>query len=205
MNRSISLISLLSAVAIAGVCVPAASAKEDVILTVEVDTALDSYYKVKSFLAEMQKSEEQAQAAASAIEQEGNALVQEFQDLREQANSDILTEDARQEAYEDAQKKMQEIQAKENELRKFLSETQRQLNGRRQQQINIFYRDVAAVVEEISKERGATLVIDISARAGDGRAPVMYTDGSYDVTPEVIERVNATEGQESEAPPAAAE
>src|SRR5690606_34732749 len=100
---------------------------------------------------------------------------------------------------------MQEIQAKENELRKYLSDTQRQLNARRQQQINLFYRDVAEVVTEISTERGATLVIDISARAGDGRAPIIYTDGSYDVTPEVIERINATQGQEEGAAAPAAE
>lgn len=172
---------------------------EDVIITVKIDEALASYYKVEAFAAEMQKDEEKARESAAAIEAEGTALVEEFQELREQANSDILMEEAKQEALQDAQAKMQEIQTKEQELRQFVGQTRQQFAQRRQQQLNLFYQEIAEVVTEISKERGATLVIDITALAGDGRAPVLYTDGSYDITPEVIERINATKGQEEAA------
>ena len=196
MNRFKSLITLFGAAAVAALSTPAASAIENVILTVQVDKALDSYYKVNNFRSEIQQTEEQAMSAASQIEEQRNALVQEFEDLREQANSDILTEEARREATQDAQQKMQEIQEKENELRKFISDTQRQFNARRQQQINLFYSEIADVVQEISTERGATLVIDVSARAGDGRATVLYSADEYDITPEDIERNNATPGQE---------
>lgn len=196
MHRFKSLFSIFAAFSVAAF---SASAAEDVIVTVKVDEALNSFYKVKEFLGEMEASEADARTKASAIEAGGTALVQEFQELREQANSDILTEEARQEAMQDAQAKMQEIQAKEQELRKFVSDTQRQFNARRQQQLNLFYQDIAEVVTEIAKERDATLVIDITARAGDGRPAVLYTDGSYDITPEVIKRINATEGQEEAA------
>jgi len=172
---------------------------EDVIITVKIDEALASYYKVEAFAAEMQKDEEKARESATAIEAEGTALVEEFQELREQANSDILMEEAKQEAAQDAQAKFQEVQQKEQELRQFVAQTRQQFAARRQQQLNLFYQEIAEIVTEISKERGATLVIDITALAGDGRAPVLYTDGSYDITPEVIERINATMGQEEEA------
>ncbi|MDQ8203659.1 OmpH family outer membrane protein [Pelagicoccus sp. SDUM812003] len=176
-----------------------ANAAEDVILTVKVDEALNKYYKVEQFLSEMEESETKAREKATAMETEINAQVTVFEELREQAQSDILTEEARKEAMQDGQAKAQEIQAKDQELRKFLSETQRQFAARRQQQLNLFYQDIAEVVNEISEERSATLVIDITARAGDGRAPVLYTDGSYDITPEVITRINATKGMEEEA------
>ncbi|MBC2604634.1 OmpH family outer membrane protein [Pelagicoccus albus] len=174
-------------------------ANEDVIITVKVDEALGQYYKVEAFMAEMEKSETEARDKAAAIEAEGTALVEQFQELREQANSDILMEEAKQEAAQDAQDKMQEIQAKEQELRQFVGNTRNQFAARRQQQLNLFYQDIAEVVNEIAVERAATLVIDITARAGDGRAPVLYTDGSYDITPLVIERINATKGQEEAA------
>lgn len=172
---------------------------EDVIITVKIDEALAAYYKVEAFAEEMQKDEEKARESAAAIEAEGTALVEEFQELREQANSDILMEEAKQEALQDAQAKMQEIQNKEQELRQFVGQTRQQFAARRQQQLNLFYQEIAEVVTEISKERGATLVIDITALAGDGRAPVLYTDGSYDITPEVIERINANQGEAEEA------
>ena len=197
MTRFKTLLSLFSAIAMAAVSAHA----EDVIITVKVDEALNKYYKVQEFLAEMEESEGQAREKATAMETEINAQVAEFEELREQAKSDILTEEARKEAMQDGQAKAQQIQAKDQELRKFLAETQRQFSARRQQQLNVFYQDIAEVVTDISKNRGATLVIDISARAGDGRAPVLYTDGSYDITPEVIEQINATQGME-EAPAA---
>lgn len=196
MKRYKSFFLIISAMAMA---VTSLRANEDVIVTVMVDDALGNYYKVQAFMEEMKKAEDEARAKASEIEAEGTALVEEFQELREQANSDILMEEAKQEATQDAQKKMQEIQAKEQELRQFVGEARQQFAARRQQQLNLFYQEIAEVVTEIAKERAATLVIDITARAGDGRAPVLYTDGSYDITPEVIERINSTEGQEEEA------
>ncbi len=205
MTHKKALISFFGAALLAGLTLTSASAKEDVIVTVEIDQALDQYYKVAGFLEEMKASEAKAREKASVIEAQGNALVEQFQELREQASSDILMEEARKEAAEDAQKKFEEIQGKEQELRKFVSETQRQFEARRNQQLNLFYSEIADVVTELAKEKGATLVIDISARAGDGRAPVLYTDGSYDITPEVISRINATQGAEEAASEPAAE
>lgn len=202
MKRYNSLLLILSAMAMA---VTSLRANEDVIITVMVDDVMGNYYKMQAFMVEMEKADEEARANAAAIEAEGTALVEQFQELREQANSDILMEQAKQEAAQDAQKKMQEIEAKEQELRQFVGNTRQQFAARRQQQFNLFYKEIADVISEIAKEREATLVIDITARAGDGRAPILYTDGSYDITPLVIELVNSTQGQEAAAAPAASE
>lgn len=202
MKRFKSFFLLVFAIAFAATGLRAA---ENLILTVMVDDAMAAYYKVQEFAAEMETSEEKAREEASVIEAEGNSLVEEFEELREQANSDILMEEARKEAAEDAQKKAQEIQAKQQELRQFVGNTRNQFAQRRQQQLNLFYQEVAEVITEIAEEREATLVIDITARAGDGRAPVLYSDGSEDVTALVIERINATQGQEGAADAAAAE
>ncbi len=198
MNRFKILFTLPCAAAIAALALSSASAAEDVIITVKVDQALESYYKLKSFAEEMSGDQEEIKKKAEEIQKEGTALVEEYKELREHANSDILMEEARQEAYEDAQVMMQKIQAKENEIRKFLTDEDNKFRTRRMQQINLFYQEIAEVVTEIAEERHATLVIDITARAGDGRSTVLYTDGSYDITPEVIERINSTEGQEAE-------
>lgn len=195
MKRFKTFFVLLSALALAATGLRA----ENLILTVMVDDAMAAYYKVQEFAAEMEKSEAEARDKASVIETEGTALVEQFEELREQANSDILMEEARQEAAQDAQAKAQEIQAKQQELRQFVGNTRNQFAQRRQQQLNLFYQEVAEVIGEIAEERSATLVIDITARAGDGRAPVLYSDGSEDITQVVIERINATKGQEPAA------
>lgn len=199
MNRFKTFLTLFCAAAIAGLSTSTASAADDVIITVKVDVALDSYYKLVDFATELQEAEAEVGKKAQEMQLEATGLIEEFQELREHANSDILTDEAKQEAVEDAQAMIQTIQAKETAMRQFLSDEQNKFRARQQQQMNLFYQEIAEVIVEISKERGATLVIDVSARAGDGRATVLYTDGSYDITPEVIERINSTKPEEEAA------
>lgn len=203
MIRTKSLISALGLASLVSLIAPFAVSAEDVIITVDVEVAMQNYYKVADFAKELESTKAKVEEEAAKIQAERDSLVEEFNELKSQATSDILTEQARQEALEDGQKKIQEVQAKQEELRAFVGEEGRKINARQQQQFGLFYKEIAMVVIEISEERSATLVIDVSARGNDGRLPVLYTDNSYDVTAEVIERINATqeeEATEDEAP-----
>lgn len=198
-----SLLPIVAGAVLAASFAPAARAAETVIVTVNVAKVLESYYKVEDFLAELKEQETQINQKVTAMGEEGKALIAEFEELREQASSDILTEGARQDASTDAQKKLEEIQQKENEYRQFIGEMQRRVQAARQQQMSVFYGEISELVREIASERGATLVIDVSARAADGRFPILAADDSYDITPQVIEQANSTEGEEKAADAAA--
>ena len=88
---------------------------ETVILTISVNGAAEQYYKVQEFLEQIQATQEQAQERVASINEEGKTLEQEYQELVEQAGSDILTEQARNDAKEDARVKYQEIAQKQND------------------------------------------------------------------------------------------
>ena len=192
-----SFISILSILAVAGFGSATAQA-ETVILTISVNRAAEQFYKVQDFLKELQNSQEQAQERVQSITDEGRSLEQEYKELAEQANSDILTEQARDEAKKDAQIKIQEIQQKQNELRQFAENVQRQMAQRQSTQMSLFTKEIMEVVNEVSKEKGAALVLDTSGASANGMPVVIPYDDSIDITAEVVSRINASKPVEEE-------
>ena len=173
-----------------------AASAETVILTISVNDAAERFYKVQEFMKEIQNSQTQAQERVANINEEGKALEQKYQELVEQAGSDILTEEARNDAREDARIKYQEIAQKQNELRQFAENVQRQLAARQGTQMSLFTKEIMEVVTEVSKERSASLVLDTSGISQNGMPSVISFDETMDITQEVIDRINA------DAPPA---
>lgn len=197
-----TFISSLTLLAVAGFGAVSASA-ETVILTISVNGAAEQYYKVQEFLEQIQATQEQAQERVASINEEGKTLEQEYKELVEQAGSDILTETARNDAKEDARIKYQEIAQKQNELRQFAENVQRQLAARQNTQMSLFTKEIMEVVTEVAKERSASLVLDTSGASQNGMPTVYTFDDSMDITAEVVERINESKGEEE--PEAAAE
>lgn len=195
--KSLFSLSAIAAVAILG----AASAQAELtILTVSVGRAADQYYKVQDLRQELEADQQKAQEQAGKISEEGKGLEQQFRELVQQAQSDILTEDARKDAANDAEAKRQEILLKQNELNQYIQSVQRQAAARQSTQMTLFTKDIMEVITEISKERNATLVLDTSGASQNGMPTVLSFDDSIDITEEVIKRINA-----DQPAPAAAE
>ena len=199
MKTFISSLTLLAMTGFGSVLAQA----ETVILTISVNGAAEQYYKVQEFLKQIQATQEQAQERVASINEEGKTLEQEYQELVEQAGSDILTEQARNDAKEDARIKYQEIAQKQNELRQFAENVQRQLAARQNTQMSLFTKEIMEVVTEVAKERRASLVLDSSGASQNGMPTVYTFDDSMDITAEVVTRINASKSEEE--PAAAAE
>tara|TARA_B100000212_G_scaffold289522_1_gene230812 strand:- start:15335 stop:15943 length:609 start_codon:yes stop_codon:yes gene_type:complete len=197
-----TFISSLTLLAMTGLG-PVLAQAETVILTISVNGAAEQYYKVQEFLETIQATQEQAQERVASINEEGKTLEQEYQELVEQAGSDILTEQARNDAKEDARVKYQEIAQKQNELRQFAENVQRQLAARQNTQMSLFTKEIMEVVTEVAKERSASLVLDTSGASQNGMPTVYTFDDSMDITAEVVTRINASKSEEE--PAAAAE
>ena len=199
MKTFISSLTLLAMTGFGSVLAQA----ETVLLTISVNGAAEQYYKVQEFLEQIQATQEQAQERVASINEEGKTLEQEYQELEEQAGSDILTEQARNNAKEDARIKYQEIAQKQNELRQFAENVQRQLAARQNTQMSLFTKEIMEVVTELAKERSASLVLDTSGASQNGMPTVYTFDDSMDITAEVVTRINASKSEEE--PAAAAE
>ena len=159
-------------------------------MTVNLADAYEGYYKTKEATDKLSDAHAKAMEQAEVLNQEGNVLVESYQEMVEQSKNTALTEDARSKAAEDAQKKMEEIQTKQAEVTQFQQNTQRALAQRQKTHRDLMFDEIIDIVTDMAKERGATMVFDSSGPSVFGAPVVLYADGAYDATEELIEILN---------------
>ncbi|RKX31740.1 MAG: OmpH family outer membrane protein [Verrucomicrobia bacterium] len=182
--------AFLVAVAV-GASVLAAQAQPAIsVMTVSLADAYDGYYKTMEANNKLRDAQEKAQEQIEALNQEGNVLVESYQEMVEQSKNTALTEDARTKATEDAQRKMEEIQTKQAEVTQFGQNTQRALAQRQKTHRDLMFDEIIGIVTDMAKEQGATMVFDTSGPSVFGAPVLLYSDDAFDVTEELLEILN---------------
>jgi outer membrane protein len=160
------------------------------IMTVDMAKLYDSHYKTEEQMAKLRGDEQKAQEELDRLNKEGNALVQQFTDLREQTQNPAATAEAKQKAEAAAQAKYQDIQKKQNEVQSFTNNTR----GSLQQRINTFktimIEEITKLASDVAKRKGATLVFDKSGIGLLGVQTIIYSDAAYDITDDVMKEIN---------------
>ena len=160
------------------------------ILVVDMATLYDGHYKTQEQTAKLQADEQKAQQDLEKLNAEGNTLVEQYQDLVEQAKNPALSDDAKNKVGEDAQRKLEEIHGKQNEVQNFRTNIQRSLQTRIQTFRSLMLEEIGKIAADVAKEKGATLLIDKSGPSLIGISNFLYVDPAYDITPEVAAVVN---------------
>ena len=185
-----SLKSLI-AVAFAGLFAVAAQAQPaPKILIVDMAKLYDGHYKTEEQNGKLKADQAKAEEELQKLNTEGNALVKQFNDMKEQANNPTLSADGKTKAQGELEAKAQEIQRKQGEVNQFRTNTQRSL----QQRINNFKQflleEISKTAVDIAKKKGATLLVDKSGPTLIGMPSVLYFDPAYDITEDVAKEIN---------------
>lgn len=185
-----SLKSLI-AVAFAGLFAVAAQAQPaPKILIVDMAKLYDAHYKTEEQNGKLKADQAKAEEELQKLNTEGNALVKQFNDMKEQANNPTLSADGKTKAQAELEAKAQEIQRKQGEVNQFRTNTQRSL----QQRINNFKQflleEIGKIAVDIAKKKGATLLVDKSGPTLIGMPSVLYFDPAYDITEDVSKEIN---------------
>ncbi|OIO60088.1 MAG: hypothetical protein COZ46_06065 [Verrucomicrobia bacterium CG_4_10_14_3_um_filter_43_23] len=163
----------------------AAPAKNNLgILTVDVSEVYNNYRKAQESQEKFATSVDAAQEEIMSMVQDGQKLVESYQELEAKANNPALTEDARKKFMEEAKKKEDEIRKKEISVNQFRQQTDMNLNQRRQSLLNLHLSEIKDAVTKIAKKRSAEIVFNASGMG------IMYANSSYDITAEVISALN---------------
>ncbi len=174
------------------------------ILVVDMATLYDGHYKTQEQMVKLQADEEKAQQDLEKLNAEGNTLVKEYQELADQAKNPALSDDAKNKIGEDAQRKLEQIQGKQNEVQNFRTNIQRSLQTRIQTFRSLMLEEIGKVAADVAKQKGATLLIDKSGPSLIGISNFLYVDPGYDITPDVAAVINRDRPAGSPAPAAAA-
>lgn len=188
MNKMIRTLMTLAALAVGSTALQAQPALK--LIVVDMAKVFDSHYKSEEANAKFKDAEQKAREQAEELNKQGQALVEEYKELAEQAKNALLTPEARTKAEGDAQKKLDEIRRKQEEVQSFRVQTERSLQQRIKTHRDLLLEEISKSVAEIAKKQGATLVLDKSGPTLFGIPAVIYADPAYDITEQVIVEVN---------------
>jgi outer membrane protein len=187
MKKPIRTLCALLAVGAASIAAQAQPALK--LLVVDMAKLYDTHYKTVDQNAKLQSDDQKANEEVAKMNTEGNALVEEYKALNEQATNPALTAEAKAKAQNDAQKKYEAIQQKQREVQTFVQNTQRSLQTRLQNFRSLMLEEISKVVVDIAKRKGATLVLDKAGPTLIGVSSVIYFDTGYDITDEVAKEI----------------
>lgn len=171
---------------------PAATAAELKIATIDLKKVFEDYYKTK--LADAAIKEE-----ASGLDKDRKALIEDhtkamndYKKALDEANNQAISSDEREKRKKEAEGKMIKI----NDLRQTVEQFDRTAKQNLDEKLRItrekILNEIKNVITTKSKAGNFTLVLDSSTVEPGGRPPVvLYTNGDNDLTPAVIEQLNA--------------
>ena len=141
------------------------------------------YAKATDLQAEIRKSEESAQSSVNdrikAVEQ----LQSELQGIQKRGQDPMLSENGKKAVEAEFQQKNATFQQRRAELQNFVNEARNAIQQRVGEMNKQIVADARVQAEKVAKAKGLNLVI--------GKAPVLFSDASLDVTEDVIKELNA--------------
>ena len=160
------------------------------ILVVDLGKLFDGHYKTEEQSAKLRSDEQKAQEELDRLNKEGNAMVEKYKELAEQANSPVATAEAKAKANADGQKILEDIRNKQKEVQTFQQNTRNSLQQRMKTFHDLMLEEIGKIAVDIAKRKGATLLIDKSGQTLNGVSSIVYSDPEYDITADVMKEIN---------------
>jgi len=141
------------------------------------------YAKATDLQAEIRKSEEAAQASVNERIKAVELLQAELQSIDKRAQDPMLSENGKKAVGAEFQQKSATFQQRRTELQNFVTEARNTIQQRVGELNKQIIADARAQAEKVAKAKGLNLII--------GKAPVLFSDASLDVTDDVLKELNA--------------
>jgi len=141
------------------------------------------YAKATDLQAEIRKSEEAAQASINERVKAVEQLQSELQAIDKRAQDPMLSENGKKAVGAEFQQKSATFQQRRAELQNFVTEARNTIQQRVGELNKQIITDARAQAEKVAKAKGLNLII--------GKAPVLFSDASLDVTEDVLKELNA--------------
>lgn len=187
MNLSIMRSLLVGGILSASLAVSAVAQANIQIATVDLERTFQEYHKAQEARERLQRQAERAQADMADMQEEGEILQERFRTVVQRLQNPATSDEAREEAQEEAQSLQQQLQLKQQELQEHFQRTQETLQRRERSIISSHIDEIRQVVHQVASERDVDLVLN----SNPGANQVLFVDASFDITDEVIAKLNA--------------
>jgi outer membrane protein len=197
-----SIRSLVALAAISAFALAASAETAVKLLVIDMAKLYDGDYRTQEQNQKFQADQQKAREIVDQLNKQNDALVEEFKGLQEQMSNPASTAEAKSKAENDAKKKYEEVQAKQNERMTFVQNTQQSLQQRLRTFQSMMLEEITKVAVDVAKRKGGTILIDKSGPTMIGVPSVIYADASFDITEDVQAEINKNKPAGAAAAPA---
>jgi outer membrane protein len=187
MKKLITTLSAFGAFAAATVL---AHAQAPRIAVIDIAKVYDNHYETVAQNAKLRVDTQKAQDEIDRMQKEGQALVEQYNELDAQAKNPTATPEAKSKAQSAAQEKGREIQQKYKDVTDLANSAKQTFQQRIQTFRVSMMNTISGVASEVARRHGYTLLLDKSGPSAIGIPAVVYADPSIDITDEVMAEVN---------------
>jgi outer membrane protein len=160
------------------------------IATVDMKKVFDGYWKTKIADANLKEMGREAQKRLTGMVEDGKKLQEEYKKLVESANDQAVSVDEREKRKKGAESKLLEFRELESQITQYDRSASTKINEKREQDREKIVKEITDAIAAKAKAGGYSMAIDIAAESFNRTLIVPYTDGSNDITQEVLSHVN---------------
>ena len=181
--------AFLALLALSLLASPAAQAQK--VGTIDLKKVFDGYWKTKRADELLKERQDGFQSARKSLIDEYEAANAEYRSLVEEANDQAITDEERAKRKKDVDAKVLDLKEIENSIQQFDRQAVTTLEDQKKRARNDIVREITDLVITVAKRERYALVLDTSGHSHNQSPLVMYSDGSADISAEILKMLNA--------------
>jgi outer membrane protein len=172
---------------------PAARAAEaaPAFVFIDLDKVFKEFHKTKAADADLKKQADEFKAERKKLVDDYRKLQDEFNDVRDEAQNSALSDEARSQKRTAAEEKMVQMREEESKIRRFDDGKQKQLDEQSKRMRKRIVEEIRQKLDAYARGKGYSVIMDASGETLNGEPVVLFSDGKFDVTADVIKLLNA--------------
>ena len=183
---------LLTVAASAALASTAAQAQTK-LAVVDLKKVFEGYWRTKQSDAQLRERAADFEKVGKGMLEDYKKATDEFKQIAESANDQVVSQDERDKRKKEAEKKGQALQELQTSLQTFDRNSRQGLAEQQKRLRDSVLRDIRGVVEEQAKTAGYGLVIDTASETANQTPVVLYTSllgGNDDLTDGILKKLN---------------
>lgn len=165
---------------------------------IDLRKVFDNYYKTKQADAQLKERGQDILKVRKGMMDDFQKAQEDYNKLLEGAKDPSISSDEREKRKKSAESKFEEIKEIETNVRKYDSQAQENFAQQNQRMREKILAEIREVVDARAKADGYSVVVDVAAETVNRTPVVLYNNGQYDITTDVLKKLNES------APPAPA-
>lgn len=158
--------------------------------TVDLTKVFDQYWKTKQADANLKERQEGFQGARKGLIEDYEQSSEEYKKMIEEANDQALSQQERDRKKREAEAKLLDIKEIETSISQFDRQASTTLSEQRRRMRDSIVGEITEVIRAQAVRGAYTLIFDSSGMTMNQTSLVLYTDGSNDLTPQIVVELN---------------